>query len=74
MKIPNCFSTTVFGKHKTQYESGVPGTDFPNTFFFLPSTVDRIEKLDKYMGSVNLDAVDINVNDFGENLNPSVLD
>ena len=64
MKILNSFSTTIFSRHRIQYESGAFGeTDISNIFFFLPSTVDRIEEINKYLGSVNLNAIDINMDD-----------
>ena len=75
IKIPNSFSTTIFGKHRIQYESGAfDGTDSSNIFFFLPSTIDRIDKINKYLGSVNLNANDINIDEFGQNFDPSKLD
>ena len=43
-------------------------------FFFLPSTVDRIEKISKYLGSVNLNVTDINIDEFGQNFDPPKLD
>ena len=42
--------------------------------FFLPSTADRIENINKYLGSVNLFISEIDTKDFGENFDPSVLD
>ena len=42
--------------------------------FFLPSTVNRVEKINKYLGSVNLNAVDVNISEFGKNFDPSKLD
>ena len=75
MKIPNSFSTTIFGRHGIQYESGAFGeTGSSNIFFFLPSTVDRIEKISKYLGSVNLNVTDINIDEFGQNFDPPKLD
>ena len=71
MKMLNSFKTTMFNKHKIQYEAGAFNTDSSNTFFFLPSTVDRIEKINKHFGAVNLRAIDINKNNFGENFNPA---
>ena len=68
------FKTTMFNKHKMQYEAGAFDTDSSNTFFFLKSTVDRIEKISKHLGSVNFRAVHINKNDFSENFNPAPLD
>ena len=75
MNVPNSFSTTIFNRHRIQYESGVfAETDCSNVFFFLPSTVDRIENINKHLGPVNLSAIDIDVSEFGEKLNPSKLD
>ena len=35
MKIPNSFSTTIFNRHRIQYEFGTySGTDFSNVIFF----------------------------------------
>ena len=50
------------------------GDNSPNDFHFLPSTVDRIEKINKYLGSVNLFISEIDTKDFGENFDSSVLD
>ena len=75
MKIPSSFSTTVFSRHRIQYESEAFGeSDFSGTFFFLPSTVDRIEKINRYLGSVNLNVIDIGFSEFGEKFDPSILD
>lgn len=75
MKVLNSFSTTILNRHRIQYESGAFGeTEFSNIFFYLPSTVDRIEDINKYLGSVNLNAVDIGISKFGENFCPSKLD
>ena len=72
MKVPNNFSSTIFNRHRIQYEYGAfAETDSSNTFFFLPSTVDRVEDI---LGSVNLNAVDIDISEFGEKFNPSKLD
>ena len=75
MKIPSSFSTTIFSSHRIQYESGAFGeSDFSDNFFFLPSTVDRIEKINRYLGSVNLNVIDIGLSEFGEKFDPSILD
>ena len=75
MKVPNSFSSTIFNRHRIQYESGAfVETEFSNIFFFLPSTVDRIEDINKYLGSVNLNAVDVDISEFGQNFDPSKLD
>lgn len=69
MKIPNSFSTIIFNKHRIRYEPGA----FSESDF-LPSTVDCIGDINRYLGSVNLCAIDINISDFGEGFNPSKLD
>ena len=74
MKIPNCFSTTIFNRHRIQYESGaLSETDFSKAFFFLPSTTDRIEDSNRYLWSVNLNPIDIELSEFGSNFDPSRL-
>ena len=73
-KIPNLFKTTMFNKHKIQYEAGAFTTDMSDTFFFLSSTVDRVEKINRHMGSVDLRLFDIQKSDFGEEFNPATLD
>ena len=35
MKMSNSFKTTMFNKHKVQYEAGAFNTDSLNTFFFF---------------------------------------
>ena len=59
IKIPNSFSGTMFNRHRIQYESGPLNRDFSKVYFFLPSITDRIEKINKHMGSVNLIPIDI---------------
>lgn len=73
-KIPNSFKTTMFNKHKIQYEARAFTTDMLGTFFFLPSTVDRVEKTNRHMGSVILRPFDIQKSNFGEDFNPATLD
>ena len=75
MKVPTSFSTTIFNRYRIQYDpSAFAEIDSSNIFFFLPSTVDCIEEINKYLGSVNLNAVDIDANEFGEKLDPAKLD
>ena len=75
MKVPNSFSTTIFNRQRIQYESGAfAETDSSNIFFFLPSTVDRIEEINRYLGSANLNAVDIDISEFVEKFDLSMLD
>ena len=42
--------------------------------FFLPLITDRIEEINRYLGSVNLSPIDIDVSDFGPNFDLSRLD
>ena len=75
MKMPTSFSTTIFNRYRIQYDpSAFAEIDSSNIFFLLPSTVDRIEEINKYLGSVNLNAIDIDANEFGEKLDPAKLD
>ena len=68
IKVPNSFNTTIFNRDRIQYEPGAyRETGFSNIFFFLPSPVDWVE-------DINLNAVDINISEFGENFDPSRLD
>ena len=41
--------------------------------FFLFSTVGRIEEINRYLGSVNLNSIDIEISEFGEKFHPSKL-
>ena len=75
MKITNSFTITIFNRHRIQCERGAfSETDFSNVFFFLPSTTDRIEDINRYIGSVNVSPIDTDVSDFGPNSDPSRLD
>ena len=77
MKIHNSFSETILKRHRTQNESGALDTESSKTYFFLPSTTDRMEEIRRYMNSVNLIPIDIHQNEFevdGGNFDPSKLD
>ena len=39
-------------------------TESSKTYFFLPSTTDRIEEINHYVNSVNLISIDIHQNEF----------
>ena len=55
LKIPSTFKSTIFGQHKMQYEGGAFNEQkFSKRFFYLPATVDRNEKINKYLTSVHL--------------------
>ena len=75
MKIPNSFSSTIFNRDRIQYESGaLLYMNSSKIFFFLPSTTDRIEGINKYMGSVNLTPISIDPSEFGGDFDSSNLD
>ena len=70
VKIPSSFKSTV-GKHKMQYEGGTFNEqEHSNIFFYLPSTVDRNKKINKYLSSVHLKPFSVDPSIFGENFNP----
>ena len=72
IKIPSSFKSTVFSIHKTQYEGGVfSQQNFSEIFFYFPSTVDRNEKINKYLTSVYLKPFHVERSSFGENFNPA---
>ena len=53
LKIPSCFKGTIFGVHKMQYDGGAFSEEsFSKILFYLPSTVDRSEKIKKYRAAV----------------------
>ena len=76
-RMSNSFSGTFFNRHCIQYESGALNTDFSKIYLFLPSITDRIEDVNRYMGSVNLSSIDITEDNFevesGILFNPSKL-
>ena len=72
-KIPSSFKATSFGIHKNQYEGGAfIEQDFSKIFFYLPSTVDRCEEINKYLTSVYLKPYHVDINDLGEGFNPAI--
>ena len=75
MKIPSSFTTTIFEQHKTQYE-GRAFSDQKSSklFFYLPATVHRNEKINKYLTSVFLKPFHVDSFVFGENFNPADRD
>ena len=58
-RIANSFSGTFFNSHRIQYESGALQTDSSEIFYFLSSTTDRVEEINRHMGSVNLYPIDM---------------
>ena len=72
MKIPNSFKTTIFGQHRMQYEGGIfDEQKCSDIYFYLPSTVDRNEKINKYLSSVNVKSFAVNPLNFGKSFNPA---
>ena len=58
-RIPSSFSGTFFNRHGIQYESGALQTTYSNVYYFLPSTTDKVEEINKHMESINLLPIDI---------------
>ena len=64
-RIPNSFSGTFFNRHRIQYKSGAfHGLTFSNIYYFLTSTNDRVQEINRHMGTVNLTPIDIPENTF----------
>ena len=77
-RIPSSISGTFFNRHKLQFESGGLQTTHSNVYYFLSSTTDRNEEINRHLGSVNLSPIDIPENSFQTekdvSFNPSKLD
>lgn len=77
-RMPSSFSGTFFNRHCIQYESGSLQADHSHIYFFLPITTDRVEDINRHMGSANLLPSDISEDSFeveGEvTFDPSELD
>ena len=57
-----------------QYEGGAFNEQkFSKLFFYLPATVDRNEKINKYLTSVHLKPFHVDSAVFGENLTQQIL-
>ena len=63
-RIPNSFSETFFNRHRIQYEPGALQTTYSNVYYFLPSTTDRVEEINRHMGSVHLSPINISEKTF----------
>ena len=71
-KIPSSFKATCFGFLKNQFEGEVLiEQDRSEVFFYLPSTIDRCEEINKYMTSVHLRPFNVRITDLGEDFNPA---
>ena len=77
-RVPNSFTGTFLNRDRIQYESGASQTASSEIFYFLPSTTDRAEEINRHMGSVNLYPIDMSYNSFEVDGNvssdPSKLD
>ena len=62
--LPNTFQDTSFKKHVPQLIEEKKPQDQSKLFFFLPSTTDRKEKINKFFGNVNLHLADCPYDDF----------
>ena len=70
LKILSSFKTAILGQHKMQYEGGAFNEQkFSKRFFYLPATVDRNEKINKYLTSVHLKPFHVGSAVFGEKFN-----
>ena len=58
-RIPSSFSGTFSNRPRIQYESGALQTTYSNLYYFLLSTTDRVEDINRHMGSINLLPIDI---------------
>ena len=58
-RMSNNFPGTFFNRHEIRYKSGALKTKFSKIFYFLPSITDRVEEINRHMGSVNLLTIDI---------------
>ena len=75
VKIPSSFKSTVFGIYKNKYKEGAFSDELSSRiFFYLPSTVDRNEKIMKHLTSVYLKPFNVNHESIGENFDPSLND
>ena len=72
LKIPDSFKTTSFGQYRLQHEGGAfDEQKCSDIYFYLPSTVDRNEKINKYLSSVKVKSFAVNPLNFGERFNPA---
>ena len=71
VKIPSSFKATCFGVYKNQFVGGVFFEEkFSKLFFYLLSTIDRCEEINKYLTSVYLKPFHVNISEVGEHFNP----
>ena len=72
VKIPSSFKSGIY---KNKYEGGAFSDELSSKiFFYLPSTVDRNEKIMKHLTSVYLKPFKVNHEAIGENFDPASND
>ena len=62
--LPNIFQATSSKNHNSMLLNEGQVQDFLTLFFFLPSTTDRKEKINKFMTNVYLHSIDVRYEDF----------
>ena len=62
--LPNIFQDTSFKEHNPMLLNEGQVQDFLTLFFFLPSTTDRKEKINKFMTNVSLHPINVRYEDF----------
>ena len=56
--LPNIFQGTAFKRHAEMLIEERSAEDFSRLLFFLPSTTERKEKINKFFGNVHLHPID----------------
>ena len=62
--LPNIFQGTAFKKHVSFLIDCKGSESLSKMFFFLPSTTDRKEKINRWVNNVNLHPIDCSYDDF----------
>ena len=62
--LPNIFQGTSFKKYNPMLLNEGQVQDFSTLFFFLRSTTNRKEKINKFMTNVSLHPIDVRYEDF----------
>ena len=62
--LSNIFQATSSKNHNSMLLNEGQVEDFLTLFFFLPSTTDRKEKINKFMTNVYLHSIDVRYEDF----------
>ena len=58
-KITNAFKGTLFNNFKYRSEAFALPADKSNVYFFLRTTLDRSEEINRYFNSVKLSPIDV---------------